>query len=1215
MAWSVSRDVTTESNYTNTNMLMGPMGMGVPLSSAEYNANFYNAAKRSQRIYSDISPSGIITKVLPVSSVETTTQQDLPGELVSLTTSGIPISNTLRIGETNALVNGWNVLITNNVGTNGIHNNVVLDAAPTTGSRYDLVFLEVFLAELGGTSATISNTANKPSATTIYMYGNTQYNGINATDDISEIDAEINRRWQIQYRIRVVDNVAMDTYVDGVNCTTAVKAWGTNPLGTWSGFTSGVGSAYTFQNNFNGNGDYGLYVAGDGSTTAKSILGTVDGYVYAIPLAAVFRRNSGIYSPSLNPFGCGTSASNGNIASGVSGRPDGMYYDQIDSSDIISLRHQSLFDTSISFQELASKNFDRIIRGNSASIFGDGDGLGSAVGNRSTYPTYLQEICPTASIDAGYRGFTEFDYQRRVFSDAATTQQTQYTFMGGAAPDGSKPSILAAPIAGTAATSTSSGSLPAGSYAFVITYTNQYGETTPSPQSTTYTLSANGTLTINSPVVEGNATGWNVYITSTAGSGWVLQNTTPIAIGTNYARSTPLATGTAIPPTSNTTSSTLLITADGSGMAVGTPTVSCVDGTNTPSTGSLPGNTNIIVYDAGTFAAVTGTWSNLGTQNATFVPTSGWGGTTTTNGVVAVVGTNYPAGNGLPLRPSAMLTQMLIQGSNSYTMQAFGVAGVSGADNLHLNSPAGTFVDTAGNIYIADTLNHRVLKLNSAFVYQGQFGVTGISGADNIHLNSPQGVTVDTSGNIYVADTLNQRIVKLNSGFAYVTQFGITGVTGSDTSHLNSPYQITIDSTQSNLYVADYGNSRVVRLSLALAYGAAPLTGIGVRGVAIDASSNIYVTSSAYVQKYSSTGTLLLTFGNGVVGNTNYTVNTPSSIVLDANGYIYVADSLNERIIKLNPNFILVGQMGITGMYSTDPGKFNSPTGLSVDTNNQIYVGDTNNQRMIKLHQEMGCFDPSTRTFAVMLSGAPSDKLQFAYRYRPYQGIIAKQGNNAFSYTMKAITDMKPFVTSCGTGGKNVNIEDNLNGLIVRLPWPATYYSNATLTNDSECVEVGTSFSFNGTIDSSSIVTNLPASWGGHRITYSPITPNGNESSDIVAGSQIVISQSLTTTVYPTRGVNSIEKYISSSYPYNSGYDYFGLSYGQFSGSVDHVTYGYFLAVASGGSSTLPLVDGEVVLVVASFRTNGITAALYSSPSIATAVDIYKLEERPVVYF
>jgi hypothetical protein len=114
------------------------------------------------------------------------------------------------------------------------------------------------------------------------------------------------------------------------------------------------------------------------------------------------------------------------------------------------------------------------------------------------------------------------------------------------------PVALTAPIAGTAATSTSSGTLGAGSYSFKITYTNTYGETTPSPESTTYTLSASGNLSVNSPVAQGTASGWSVYITSTPGSGWQKQNSSPIAIGTPFVQSTALISGSA-PPSTNTT--------------------------------------------------------------------------------------------------------------------------------------------------------------------------------------------------------------------------------------------------------------------------------------------------------------------------------------------------------------------------------------------------------------------------------------------------------------------------------------------------------------------------------------------------------------------------------------------------------------------------------------------------------------------------------------
>ena len=1214
MAWSKSRDVTTEQNYTNTNIFISPMGSGTPMSSAEYNSNFYISGQRTRQVYSDISPSGFISKILPVSAIETTTTRDSIGELCAVVNGGIPLSSTLRLGQSNVHIAGWNVLVTNNVGTNGIHNNVVLDAAPTTGNRFDLVFLEVFLAEFGATSATISNAVNKPSASTIYLYGNTQYGGINATDDIAEIDAEINRRWQIQYRIRVVDNVDLNTYVDGINHTAAVKAWGANPNTQWAGYASGIGSAYTFQNNYNNNNDYGLYVAGDGSTTAKSILGTVDGFVYAIPIAAVARRNSGIYDPSANPFGSGNSSSNGNIASGVSGRPDGLFYDQIDATDIISLRHQCLFDSSISLASLESNNFEKIIRGLTKTVYGSGDGLGSPLASRNTNPLYNQEICPIASVDAGYRGLAQFNFQRRNFSDAAKLQQTEFTFTGGTTPDGVRPSILAAPIAGTAAVSTTSGTLPSGNYSFKITYTNVYGETLPSAESTTYTLSASGNLSVNGPIVQGNASGWNLYVTATPGSGWTKQNTTPVAIGTAYVKSTPLNSG-AVPPVINTTSSTLSIVADSTGLVNGTATVICVDGSATPYTGPLYGN-NIIVYDAGTFAIVNGTWSGLNTSTAIFTPIGGWGGTTTTNGVVAVVGLSYPAGNGLPLRPNGIVSQVLLQGANSFSMLTFGKSGVASNDNTHLNSPSSVFVDSFGNIFIADTQNHRILKLNSAFVYIAQFGVTGISGSDNTHLYAPTSVVTDVNGNVYISDSLNHRIVKLNSGLAYVTQFGSTAVSGSDTTHVNTPSQLAIDASQTNIYVADTLNARVIRLSLALSFGAVSLSGLtSVYGVAIDSNNNLYVTYNQTVSKYSSVGMLLLTYGTtGTYGNSNYTCSTPKSITTDGNGYVYFCDSANHRIVKLNKNFIYVGHSGVNGMYSTDAGRFNNPAGIAIDSNNQLFIADLNNHRMIRLHQEMGGVDPTTRAFSVMYSGALSDKLKFSYKYKPYQGLVGNQGSNAFAYTLKALTDIKPFVTSCGTGASNANIENDLNGLTVRLPLPATYFGNSTPTNEGEYVQTALSFT-GGTVDPSPIVTNLSCSWGGGNAIFQPTTPNGFQSSNYIAGNQVVLAQGTSTVVYPTRGVNSIERFVASSYAYNGGYDYLGFSFAAFSNNIDHTTYGYFLAAASGGGSVLPLVTGEVVLVVVAFRTKSTSAAIYGQPSIASAVDIYKLEERPVIYF
>ena len=136
---------------------------------------------------------------------------------------------------------------------------------------------------------------------------------------------------------------------------------------------------------------------------------------------------------------------------------------------------------------------------------------------------------------------------------------------------------------------------------------------------------------------------------------------------------------------------------------------------------------------------------------------------------------------------------------------------VSSLNTAHLdyfNTPMGVAVDGAGNVYVADTYNHRIQKYDSSGSYVSTLGVTGVTGTDNSHFNGPCGVAVDGSGNVYVAETYNHRIQKYDSSGSYVSTLGVTGVTGTDNSHFNTPMGVAVDGA-GNVYVADTYNYRI----------------------------------------------------------------------------------------------------------------------------------------------------------------------------------------------------------------------------------------------------------------------------------------------------------------------------------------------------------------------------------------------------------------------
>jgi uncharacterized protein (TIGR03437 family) len=138
-----------------------------------------------------------------------------------------------------------------------------------------------------------------------------------------------------------------------------------------------------------------------------------------------------------------------------------------------------------------------------------------------------------------------------------------------------------------------------------------------------------------------------------------------------------------------------------------------------------------------------------------------------------------------------------------------------------LDYPAGVAVDSAGNLYIADEGNHRIRRVSNGVITtvagNGTQGLSGDGGpATNAQLGSPTGVAVDSAGNLYIADTADERIRKVSNGVITTVAGGgaSLGDNGPATSAwLYLPFGLAVDSV-GNVYVADNGNNRVRALTL-----------------------------------------------------------------------------------------------------------------------------------------------------------------------------------------------------------------------------------------------------------------------------------------------------------------------------------------------------------------------------------------------------------------
>lgn len=275
--------------------------------------------------------------------------------------------NEFAIQNFDAVVNGWVIPVYGSRVNGGNYDDLdylsiemTSSPAPSPMFRQDLVFLEVWRAVVAGNPST----TNKPDASHIYRYGNVQFGGANILDDIKEptINANVAQRIQVQYRIRIAEGVDFDAYPNGVDDIN-INAQGGAAV---------PNNAYAYTRSAS---DPGLYIAGDGSGSAQTGLGNVDGYVYAIPICKVHRRNSAAYSLT-NPNG-----TNKDINDPWSDRPDGLFYDEISLRDIADLRHQVVVNKS--YSEMLEENFEALLRRDLIQDFGKDTAIDSQIQGKS----------------------------------------------------------------------------------------------------------------------------------------------------------------------------------------------------------------------------------------------------------------------------------------------------------------------------------------------------------------------------------------------------------------------------------------------------------------------------------------------------------------------------------------------------------------------------------------------------------------------------------------------------------------------------------------------------------------------------------------------------------------------------------------------------------------------------------------------------------------
>jgi sugar lactone lactonase YvrE len=226
------------------------------------------------------------------------------------------------------------------------------------------------------------------------------------------------------------------------------------------------------------------------------------------------------------------------------------------------------------------------------------------------------------------------------------------------------------------------------------------------------------------------------------------------------------------------------------------------------------------------------------------------------------------------------------------------------------NNPAGIFVDTADNLYVADQFNQRVQKWASGASEGSTVAGTEEMGATPNAFVEPRGISVSVDGYVYVADSKNHRIQKWKSGeFSGITVAG-GNEEGESSAQLNNPIGLHVD-LSGNLYVADTENHRIQKWEPGAASGITVAGGYGQgeaanqlnnpHGVSVDALGNVYVadTKNHRIQKWvpGATEGTTIAGGNGQGGAANQ-LSHPEDIFIDTSEGIYIADTYNARVLK-----------------------------------------------------------------------------------------------------------------------------------------------------------------------------------------------------------------------------------------------------------------------------------------------------------------------------
>jgi sugar lactone lactonase YvrE len=347
------------------------------------------------------------------------------------------------------------------------------------------------------------------------------------------------------------------------------------------------------------------------------------------------------------------------------------------------------------------------------------------------------------------------------------------------------------------------------------------------------------------------------------------------------------------------------------------------------------------------------------------------------------------------------------------------------AIDAHFGAADRIALDAKGNLFVADWINWNIRRIDSTsglistIAGNGYKSYSGDNGAaTSAQLNEPTGVAHDAANNLYIADSNNNRIRRIDNVTGIITTVAGTGIAGfsgngglATSAQLKGPTHVAVDSV-GNIYFTDQYNGQVRRVDKTTHVIQTVIDGGNFDGIALDQNDNLYVSDSTLnvvTRVDAKAGIVTTVAGNGSPACKTIGVacqlNWPRGVAIDSNGVLYIADFAGERIIRLDqatgqaseiykspsvngnggarPIGLAIdngGNLLFTtsnfGVYRLDAvskkltivigtthfgfagdggpalvAKMNKPVGVTVKTNGNIYIADSSNNHIREVKQ------------------------------------------------------------------------------------------------------------------------------------------------------------------------------------------------------------------------------------------------------------------------